>query len=244
MRIDHLNECVSKLDDAIGLLKPSRVRQLEWLRYDLHVVCREQITSRRLPRSHQPAWYRVTLDRLAAIQVPTRVRGPIDSIQIFLRQESSGASLSLKFGQMRIAGAFQVPNVNQQRIAGFPDDMAGSDLATVANRIQSGSYLPDQVPIRIFWHSFSNRWVVANNRGFTAHCIANVRPLRLWPTAFYPHDIEVTRLAEVEGLGGVPDFIGPRLGEPVPRRLPSDRMFVTPVENQIARVVQVPSQWG
>lgn len=63
-------------------------------------------------------------------------------------------------------------------------------------------------------------------------------------TTFQPHDIEITRLAEVEGQGDVPTWTGPRSGEPNLRTLPSTRMFITPVGNAITQVAEVPAGWS
>ena len=244
MRLDDLNHTVERLDEALATLAPSRVRQIEWLRYDLNGECREQLDNGRLPRPHQSAWYKVTTDRVAYLRsiAPTRVRDTLTALHSTLRAQSPGVSLRLKFGQMSIAGAFQAHNVGQD-YEGFPDDLPGSNLNVVAGRLQSGTYAPDQLTVRMFWHPTFNQWIVANNRGFTAHCIARVRPLRLWPTVFGPVAAEITRLAEVEGANGVPVRLGHRAGEPAPRRLPSGRMFVTPVGNNITQVVEVPGHW-
>jgi hypothetical protein len=246
MLIQHLDSYVDQLNVSIALLAPSRVRQLEWLRDDLNIVCRNQITQGGIPGPHKQAWYRITLDRLASIHVPTRIQATVNALKLSIRSTSSGTSLRLYFGQMRIAGNFQVPNVNQQNIAGFPQDLANASLYAVLQRLRDGTYLSDQIPIRIFWHAPANRWIVANNRGFTAHCLAQVRPLRLWPTQFLPNDIEITRLTEIEGHNGIPTFTGYRGGEVNPRRLPSQHMFITPGPNsaQIQEVATVPGHWG
>ena len=185
----------------------------------------------------------MTVDRGAYLRsvAPTRVRDTLTGLHSTLRAQSPGVSLRLKFGQMRVADAFQVHNVGQD-YEGFPNDLPGSNLNVVAGRLQSGTYAPDQLTVRIFWHPTSNQWIGANNRGFTAHCIARVRPLRLWPTVFGPVADEITRLAEVEGAYDVPLLLGHRAGEPAPRRLPSGRMFVTLV-NAITQVVEVPGHW-
>jgi len=240
MDITALDNHINLLDEAIATLQPSRVRQLEWLRYDLDHFARNALGS----SQYRKAWDRILYDRLEAIIIPDRIRPTIDKIKATARAASSGASMRIHFGQQRVAGTFQSQNVNQAALPGFPDAVANSPLALVQAGLAQGQYSADQIPVQVFWHVQSNKWVAANNRGYTVHCLARVRPLRILLTTFQPHDIEITRLAEVEGQGGIPNWTGVRGGEPNPRTLPSTRMFITPVGNAITQVAEVPAGWG
>ncbi|MET3131342.1 hypothetical protein AAKU55_001604 [Oxalobacteraceae bacterium GrIS 1.11] len=239
MNLNNLNDYINLLDDAIGTLRPSRVQQLEWLRYDLDVYARNNLNT----PLYRRAWDRIVGDRLDAINVPTRIRSTINTIKLAVRADSAGVSFKIHFGQQRVAGNFQAPNVNQV-IPGFPLDMAVAPLAAVEGKLRQGHYLPDQIPIQIFWHIPLQRWITANNRGYTVHCLAGVRPLRLLPTTFGLQAIEVTRLAEVEGVNGIAQWTGNRHGAQNPRQLPSVDMLITPIGNAIERIASVPPHWG
>ena len=240
MDINALNNYINMLDDAIATLHPSRVHQLEWLRYDLNHFARNALGS----AQYRKAWDRITFDRLQAIRIPYRIQRDIDKIKSALRSASSGVSMKIHFGQQRVAGTFQSFNANQAAVPGFPDTVANSPLPLVQAGLAQGQYAADQIPVQVFWHVPSNKWIAANNRGYTVHCLARVRPLRILLTTFQPHDIEITRLAEVEGQGNVPHWTGVRGGEPNPRTLPSTRMFITPVGDAITQVAEVPANWG
>ncbi|UVH56375.1 hypothetical protein NWF24_26550 [Variovorax paradoxus] len=228
MNTDKLDDYLNLLDTTISNLMPSPARnRLEWLRHDLATFAIDTLAT----NLYRRAWARIVLDRLEAITLPPNMHATFVQTKLELRAFSKGEPLRPLFGQQRIAPGFQTFNINQEQLPGFPGDLANSTLATVQTRIQQGTYSPDQIPIRIFLHGVQQKWIAANNRGYTAHCLAGVRPLRMLPTIFEPTDIEITRLQEVEGENGIGPWTGMRGNEPNPRRLPSERMFVVPIVN-------------
>lgn len=147
---------------------------------------------------------------------------------------------SILFGQMSVNHQFQ-GQVNQ--LGAREAALAGTPLLAA-----TPAALGYGLGCRVTVVREAGQLIVANNRTFSAHCIAGVRPLRL---VFRDADpAERNRLMEVEGLGGVPvlNFTAavPRpAGIPNPRTLPSPHM---PLKNhlnppQVIHVATVPPAW-
>ncbi len=138
----------------------------------------------------------------------------------------------IHFGQMRIAANFaNAANVAQQALG--VDQLAGRTLAEVATDIQNGVIARDEIPVQIFLHG--NVWVAINNRGFACHCIANVRPLRLFPRD--PEAVESNRLTEAAPAFTYANGVAHLTQNP--RTLPSKEMPITAGPNSVhvSRVV-------
>ena len=148
---------------------------------------------------------------------------------------------------MRVGPDFQgALTVNQTQVVGFPQDLVvGRPLQVVAAQLQQGNILPDQIPLQIFYDK--KKWIAANNRCLTAHCLAGVRPLRIIPRL--PDQVEINRLSEVEGQGEINDLqyqpgAIPRLIQQ-PRTLPSNQMPITAGPNtwDVTQVATIPTAW-
>ncbi len=142
---------------------------------------------------------------------------------------------------MRVGMSFQASlSIGQQQTIGLPD-LNGKLIAEIAGEINSKSMPPDQIPISIFFAG--GRWITINNRGYTAYALANVRPLRLFPSK--PSQDELNRLRDEEGKGEIKDFKrnGHKLAKP--RKLPSSQMPVTAGPNSwdVQYVVNLPQAW-
>lgn len=94
------------------------------------------------------------------------------------------------------------------------------DVGRVINdRLES-----DKIKVKVFNHR--GMWIAVNNRGFAAHAVGGVKPLRLIPCT--ASTAEENRLDEVEGVGGIGTFgypagLAARLTN-TPHRVPSDEV--------------------
>lgn len=244
MTLADLEEMLERLAVLMDMGKPRRYLQLVMLDADIreHYLAPYQ----GLSRVYRDAWDQAVLNRLDAIAIPGVLQREFLSIRHAWRARMVGVNLRIHFGQMRVGPDFQgAQNVHQAAIVGFPDGIVGRPLQVVAGELTQGDILADQVPLQIFHHD--NRWIAANNRCYTAHCLAGVRPLRLIPRL--PIQLEINRLAEVEGQGGVGTFhyqplCVARLAVD-PRTLPSHQMPVTlgPNSWDITQVATAPVAW-
>lgn len=247
MNLNEVQQWLGDLDDLREFAKPRRILQLEMLSADLAQYVGDFAN---LNNRYRTAWEESVRRRLEGIE-----RIPTDLQRTFfaLRHRWAGAArrcgLRLLFGQMRVGPDFQgALNVNQQQLVGFPEkDVIARPIVNVGGLIQDGDILPDQIPIQIFWAPNDQRWIAANNRGYTAYCFAQVQPLRL--IARLPQQLELNRLGEVEGEGNIQDFnyqVGVTHLRVHPRTLPSDQMPVTTGPNTwtVTRVVSVPQTFN
>jgi hypothetical protein len=250
MTRDQLLLSIGELDELRKDLKPSKDLQVEMLWQDLNDHYLTPYNG--LPSVCRKAFDQIVRDRLDAfIPLPTTVRKAFAELVRKWKERAATASVNVHFGQMRVGPDFQGQqgggNVNQQAVVGLPDEIIGRPIAQVSGMIRAEDILPDQMPISIFWAP-SQRWICANNRGYTAYCKANVRPRRLIPRV--ASQDELNRLGEVESQGTIGTFTypdgygGTRLGTR-PRTLPSWEMPVTTGPNTwtIQEVVVVPLSW-
>lgn len=173
--------------------------------------------------------------------IPTEINTPplLNNLNLW-RADITFSYPSILFGQMSVNHHFQ----GQVRLLGAREaELAGKPLlAATPDALGYG------LGCRVTVVREAGRLIVVNNRTFSAHCIAGVRPLRL---VFRDADqAERNRLMEVEGVGGVPvlNFTAavPRpAGSPKPRTLPSPHM---PLINsldppQVIHVATVPFAW-
>lgn len=191
---------------------------------DLTTYTNARITA---PNNHIRLWEDMFRRRLSTLNIsfpgliPGHHNTTLNELVFKWRAESKALSVKVHFGQMRIGPNFAVANVNQpQRV----QNLAGT-LVLAATGAQLGQ--GHGWPIRVFWHK--NIWVAQNNRGFAAHCNANIQPLRLIPIT--PEAADTNRLLEVEGQSNIPFMTYepnvPHLLDPAPRRLPSLEMPIT-----------------
>lgn len=201
-----------------------------------------------LPRFCIRAWDESVTRRLHEMERRgDAARGPIRGFLSAWRTEASTISLRVLFGQMRTAADFQTSATGgQDMIEGFPTDrVIGRPVDVVRGSIQESEIRPDQMPIQIFWSPDHQRWVAINNRGYAAHCLADVQPLRLWPRA--PEQAELNRLNETADLAHVtfaPGFTGDRPHGT--RVLPSDSILITNLQVlpfEIVQIARVPAGW-
>ncbi|CAI8825982.1 hypothetical protein [Methylocaldum szegediense] len=243
MTLVELNEMLRKLDELMEMGKPHRYLQLRMLSADIrnHYLAAHQD----LNRIYRDAWDQAVLNRLDGMTMPTAMQREFLNFRHQWRARTRNANLRIYFGQMRVGPDFQgAQNIHQGAIVGFPQHIVGRPLVVVAGELNQGDILGDQIPLQIFYHN--NKWIAANNRCYTTHCLAGVRPLRIIPRL--PEQLEINRLAEVEGQNGVGNFTYqpgvPHLAQN-PRRLPSDQMPITQGQNSwvVQQVATVPLAW-
>jgi hypothetical protein len=161
--------------------------------------------------------------------------------------------LTIYFGQIQVAPTFQESQtVEKADIKGLPE-IVGKAINEVQGSIHGGQILCDQIPIQIFWLNDKQKWVTCNNRGYTAHCKAKVRPMRIIPVRPKPDDLNRLRdTATVPGEVKLADgTISPLkyASETLPRAeerkrtLPSLEMLITS-SGEILDVVKVPKEWN
>lgn len=98
----------------------------------------------------------------------------------------------LLFSQVKCNDTFQ------SHYDGSPEWIASSSLDMVAKKLLLTP--AKSIDFRISVSLHAGRWVVWNNRGFTAHCLANITPLRIAPKPSPTAD-ELSRMGEtVDGL--------------------------------------------
>lgn len=244
MTLVELEEMLERFTVLMDMGKPRRYVQLVMLDADI----REHYLTpyRNLSRVYRDAWDQAVLNRLDAMALPGALQREFLSIRHAWRARMVGVNLRIYFGQMRVGPDFQgAQNVHQAAIIGFPDGIVGRPLQVVAGELTQGDILADQVPLQIFHHN--NCWIAANNRCFTAHCMAGVRPLRVIPRT--PIQLEINRLAEMGGQGNIPAFAYQPLCvarlSVDPRTLPSTQMPVTlgPNSWSVSHVATAPVAW-
>lgn len=153
------------------------------------------------------------------------------------------------FGQLAINTTFADSRVGTQDfIRDFPD-VNGKDIETYATRLITSPDQSDLIPVKIFFDSSTGRWVASNNRGFAAHCFANVRPRRLFPCK--PTSKETHRLNEYWGSKDIAGKIkvdfkfksGSKFSND-PTELPAkESAMAAGSSNQVEKVVVVPQIW-
>lgn len=216
--------------------------QLDRLYYDITTLYQPALEAG-LGKAYKTAWDESITRRFAAITVHASISDAFDKLRADWKSTASTASLFLYFGQIRVGPNFAgAQNVHQQNIVGLPN-LNGQALVNIGATINAAQMLPDEIVVQIFWHN--NKWIVANNRGFTAHVIGGVRPLRLVPR---PADqMELNRLTDVEGQGEIQRFTGANAHALLvrPHTVPSTQMPITSGPNtfDVQQVVTIPKTW-
>jgi hypothetical protein len=215
-----------------------------------------------LDRRYRAAWEEIIRRRImdAEQHVPGKERQAV----VMQRMRLSGrVYLKIYFGQIRAGRNFQgAMTVEQQGTAGFPqEEVVGKMVDTVAGKIGE-SIAASDMPVEIFWwsgpatagdHRVDGRpregWIATNNRGYAAHCLAGVMPLRLRPRP--PSREVVNRLGEVEGEQAVgrltfDSVTGVQRESGAVRRLPSAELPLTdgPQSWHVQKLASVPSYFG
>lgn len=226
------------------------IDEIQRLIFDLEKYYKDQYGD--LPKVCRNAFDEVVTRRINAF--PALANADLTLLNAFKskwRSRAKSASIRVYFGQMRVGPDFQGQqgggNVEQQEIEGFPAAIIGRPINAVQGDIHGGQVKPDQLPVFIFWADKQQKWICANNRGFTAHCKASKWPSRLIPRVGTQD--EINRLAEKKtvGPGGftyAEGYTGPRLNG-VERTLPSSEMPITTGPNTwiVQDVVNVPLAW-
>jgi hypothetical protein len=131
-----------------------------------------------LSNTYRGAWDEALKNRMDRSNNPTIIQKVADIRANWLNDFKFTGIAKIHFGQVRIAsnfaGAGNVAQVNLGVAA-----LAGRQIADVATDIVNGTIARDEIPVQIFLNG--NVWVSINNRGFACHCIAGVRPLRVFP---------------------------------------------------------------
>jgi hypothetical protein len=250
MTLEELHKSIDELNSIRSSLKPRKILQIEMLWQDLND---HYLTPYKdLPNHCRKAFDEAVKRRLAGfLPMPTSERASFSKFVADWGTRASSVSLQIHFGQMRVGPDFQGQaggNVHQQAVVGLPDELVGRPLTVVSGSIHAQTILPDQMPIHIFWAQRLQKWICANNRGYTAFCRAGVRPLRLIPREGTTD--EINRLSEQEGVGNIgtftypPGYGGAHLGAH-PRVLPSWEMPITTGPNTwvVQEVITVPIAW-
>jgi hypothetical protein len=244
MTLAELNEMLELLEQLIEMGKPHRYLQLKMLTADVKKYYKDK--HRELGSVYRHAWDQAVLNRLDAMALPTALKREFAGLRHAWRARMQGVNLRIHFGQMKVGPAFaQSPIEAQNQIADFPAHIIGRPLNVVAGEITQGDILADQIPLQIFHHD--GLWIAANNRCFTTYCLAGVRPLRIIPRL--PEQHEINRLAEVEGIEPVGNFVYQHGGiahlNTNPRTLPSLQIPVTlgPNSYMVTHVATAPTAW-
>jgi hypothetical protein len=190
-----------------------------------------------MPDAYVVVWDASIIARLSAVKL---VGKTMDKAIAWVPKPLGAEIPEILFGQLRIGSDFQSSqSINQQAITGFPSEkIVGRPLSVVAGMmgtVETSEIGPDEIPIQIFREESSKRWIAANNRGYAAHCMAGLRPLRIWPRL--PDQMELNRLKEVEGSGDAKKFTyNAAVTEPLvnkPHTLPSRQIPITAGPNSL-----------
>jgi len=244
-----LTDLVKKLDELCG--KNGVPQQIELLREDATKHYLQKYDS--LGSLYRTAWDEVITRRLSGMDLAGPFATDISTLKFSWKSQAKSTGLKIHFGQMRVGPDFQGSKTTDQvAVMGFPDDLIiGKSIRVVSGSITGGNIRPDHVPVQIFYSVEHERWVAANNRGYTAHCRAGVAPLRIWPREATQD--ELNRLKETEGgtagdkrLGPFTYTSGVAHLNAHPRTLPSLEMPITNGPNtwEVIEVVQVPSTFS
>jgi hypothetical protein len=244
-----LSEMIGILDEIRKLDANQTYLQLEMLRDDLQKRYLDEYDN--LEKVYRTAWDEAVKRRLEGITlIGANMVKDFNTFKTTWKARAKTCALKIYFGQMRVGPEFQgALNNEQNTILGFPkDDVVGKQISVVSGSITNKTILPDQIPVQIFYLASEQKWIAANNRGYTAYCRAKVQPLRLWPRK--PESAETKRLKEKEGTGDTGTFTYPaqlpdRLGDN-PRTLPSLEMPVTTGPNTwvVQEIIKVPSTFN
>lgn len=242
-----LPKYIEDIVNRLGSLDGDSAHPFHWLAEDINTFYKEGLRAGKWTSGEKHAWNRIIYERIRYNfekltdsdknkQESRRIR---DAARNF-----PGATVSIRLfvGQIRVGHSFQSASIEQTRLVGAPEDIANRPMSEElrgdnlvpgrlpVERLRSGDISADQWLIRIFHYSRKNAWVVANNRGFTAHCLADLRPLRLIPTRYAENSHEWQRLNEVDG----------------DRTLPSTESVITSgrANNRILATARVPVQWS
>jgi hypothetical protein len=225
---------VSQIDKFLEVLqKYEAFPKAVALFQDVLTVYRPKVQLGELPDAYIVVWDASIIARLRAIRPAGKVTS-FDEPVAWVPKPLGAEIPDILFGQLRIGAEFQgSATVNQQAIAGFPEKkVVGRPLNVVAGMMgnEADSEIgPDEIPIQIFRDETSRRWIAANNRGYATHCLAGLKPLRVWPRK--PDQMELNRLKEVENAGDAKKFTyDAKVAKPLaakPHALPSRQIPIT-----------------
>lgn len=247
MTLVELQASITELTDLQEKAKPNQIDQVERLLYDLKKYYKERYDD--LPKVCRNAFDELVTRRIAAFPALQHADTPLlGKFVSNWKSRAKSASLKVYFGQMRVGPNFQESeNDDQKQTVGFPAAIIGRAINAVQGDIHGGQVSADQITVCIFWAEKLQKWICANNRGYTTHCKASKWPSRMIPRV--ADTAELNRLDEkmTVGRGGftyADGYTGTRLNG-TERTLPSVEMPITTGPNTwiIEDVVSVPLAW-
>jgi len=198
-----------------------------------------------LPAEYLEVWDASLIARLRHLSGVSVEASKVERAVAYVPKYSGAPVPPILFGQLRIGRDFQgSATSDQQAIVGFPSDkVVGRPLIVVAGMMNKNELGADEIPVQVFRHAVSKTWVAVNNRGYATHCMAGLKPLRIWPRL--PDQMEINRLDEVEGKDHARFFTyasGVEHLAKKPHTLPSLQIPITDGPNSwnVTAVVTVP----